>query len=1242
MEREHIQLNNSLLEGIVASAIKITRSERACVMLYDEALDQLECCYGQNCGFLTATRKSGCVIMLQEAPLRFRELFNEHTSGGYIQQNGELALKTANHPSQMVIPLRRSPTKPLGLLIFESDQKGHFHKEDIDIAQPVAELCTLVLQESQKLANRDRMIHKLGLLSAANNVLLAEFEDKSLSQKFDFIVEKATEILDAELCSLWLVNDGHVRLETSYSQEGKVRFKEGWILPINDELQAGMTGHIAFHKKVFNACAEEIDKHPARNPNNSVDFLASQKVYSELAYPILDGQELIGLLIAYNKMNAEGELPTDVGFSKELDEPLMKVLTTKLLISIKNARILKKLRDYELIVESTPDPVVICSNEGRITYMNPGAKNLFGNLMGDKIVDHYYSDESFKGIDIAREIKWQISRTKDRLLRNYETKFISQSGEAIPVNLSASLLYDEHGKEAGTIGIAKDLRETKALLATGQSLLQTQEIDAILHQIVLCSMRLPNCKRAYIKLYDEKSARLVFRALISKNSEDEQLVGQSTPQYQGMTGYVFKTQRTSLSNDVLAEPRDRYFPFFTNVKSKIVVPITYLDKETGSKRELGVISVDSEEPNSFSMNDQYFLETLGNQAAVALQNANLIASKNKIITENSELLVSKNKIITQLQAFERVQQTTTGKIPDVDKIFDGILSAVVDILGFVYATISEVDKEQQMIGTIKGRNVPEEFIKSARHSLNSGDIQAWVVRHKDAVYLTGWDDRLDRGIYDKFNHERLVRTIIPIFARGEVLGTLETGYDKADKDQIEKDEIETLQRIVNLAGIGIEQANLVRRLKNELALTNELEKQLDALNHASIRILNSTTENEAINHIFRSLESIGYAKGMLALVNDVSEKIEGQYALGENWQSILADSKYDWHDNNILAQSLRSKAPILVKNCLKDPRCDKRLVSKAKIRAQYVIPLIVKDKPVGTLQIDLSDWPALVHGDETQLQRRMKVLETFASQSAIAIRNIKDVLTIHHLEANIAETAHEFRSPLHNIMTQLGGLKDYLEQTQSEKDIDQFVNVIEEEIYRAKRQVDNSLLLSERTQETMEFDFKEGYLQDVIKSCVDAYRLRALERGLSMIVKDGVKHLPKIFFDKDKMEQAITNLIDNAVKYSHFNQYIEINGFDDGTRVNVEIIDRGLGILPHEFETVFRGFIRVGTKDKLRYIPGTGLGLKICKEIIEKHDGEIKVTSVPLSQSPRMIKELQDYRTTFRITLQKFRKEKHT
>jgi GAF domain-containing protein len=401
MEREDIRLDNSLLREIVTIAVKITRSERACVLLYDQTLDRLQCCYGQNCALLAEANKSGCVITLQEAPLNLRELFNGHISSGYITQNGEFLFNTANPRSQMMIPLKRQQSKPLGLLIFESSQRVHFHEEDIDIAQSVVELCALVLQESQQLANSDRMINKLGLLSAANNVLLAEFENKSLTDKFDFIVAKATEILDAELCSFWLVKEGNVVLETSYSEAGKVVHFLEKSSPITNDPRNGLTGYMAYQKEAFNLYGDELQRLRAlAEPPHDADFVKPKATYSELAYPMLDEEgNLIGLFFAYNKKGEDGTPLQNSGFSKELDEPLMKVLTTKLLISIKNARILKKLRDYELIVESTPDPVVICSEIGVMTYMNPGAINLFGDLQGCQVADYFPSDENSTGLE---------------------------------------------------------------------------------------------------------------------------------------------------------------------------------------------------------------------------------------------------------------------------------------------------------------------------------------------------------------------------------------------------------------------------------------------------------------------------------------------------------------------------------------------------------------------------------------------------------------------------------------------------------------------------------------------------------------------------------------------------------------------------------------------------------------------------------------------------------------------------
>ena len=1122
---------------------------------------------------------------------------------------------------ESLIGLTQPAGELLGLLVLKSDGLEQLQKHTLETLKLFSQYVILGFQESQRGQEQQQMISRLKLLSDASNVLLSEFDNVPLEDKLDYVVKKSLEILDAELCSLWLANGKTIDLASSFSSKGKVE-KNRISLRIQDGPKSGLTGSLACRKEVFNAYGEKLWKHPAMNRANTSAFVPSKEVYSELAYPMLDGNaNFLGLLIAYNKKDESGQPTRDRGFSKEFDEPVMKILTTKIAISIKNSEPLKRLRGYELIVESTPDPVMIFSRAGKINYMNPEALKLFGDLKGRHVTRLYHSDHTGTGIEKAKEVKRLLFENEKRGLTNFETSFLSSSGATIPVSLSASVLFDEFGKEIGIAAIARDLREMKDLMSAGESLLNMHDIEQILDHIEETGLRIEKSIRAYIKVYDEATDTLVFRVSKSKG-RNANLPTYSTPADSGITGWVFQTQHPLLCNDVFAEPRATYVQRFKDVRSKIIVPITYQDKETHEVRRLGIMSVDSDTAGAFSNKDLYFLTNLANQAAVALQNANLIASK--------------NEYIRQLQAVDKVQQSTTGKALDIESIYDAVLDAVVDILGYEFATISAVNEKSKTIETIKGRNVPNEFYFYAKHSLDSKDIQAWVVRHKHHVYLDKWDDRLDKEIYERFEHHKLVRVFIPIIARGQALGTLEIGHYKTTKPKISEDEISTVQKLVNLAGVGIEQANLVQRLKDDIKLTNMLKTDLDALNLASLQILNSTTEREAINYIFKSLDKIGHTKGMLSLVDEESNELVGEYAFGDNWKRIPADqARYSLAGNNLLAQALRTGKPIHCKNCMKEPRWNKRLAREAKIKSQYIFPLIVKNNPIGTLQIDLSDSPPIA---DENLEQRMKVLETFASQCAIAIRNIRDMVTIDRLEDNIAETAHEFRSPLHNIMTQLGGLKHTLEQGQDGKNIDHFVSVIEEQIHRANRQVNNSLLAGDRIRDKMEFDFRDGFIQEVITGCVHSFKLRALKRGISIIVKDNVKALPQVQFDHAKMEQAITNLVDNAVKYSYYNQFIHISGFDDGTRINIEVTDRGVGIPKSEFGIIFKGLKRSEIKDHRRYIPGTGLGLKICLEIVKGHGGDISVNSVPLSRNQQRTKEYQDYKTTFKVSIPKSQK----
>lgn len=1214
--------NDKVSDKLMTYATELTNADQACLFRYDPEKKVLRCNHCETLGINHSAPNNACTVKLHSEKNIISGAFN--TKRGIIchdvlSPDSRITLPSKIYgpiQSQMAVPLLGEYQQPFGVLALFSHQKFNFTKSQLTLLTAVTEIGITGLQNS-------KIVGKLEKLSDASNVLLSEGNQKTLDERFDSLVEKTTEILDAELCSLFLVENNELILKTSYSVENnsklKKRKKEKVILPIISGERTGITGAIATRKKVYNSFGKKHQDHPAiKNPDEN-DFLPSGFCHSELAHPILDdNDELIGLLIAYNKRDETGQPLKNSGFSWKFDVPFMKILTTKLKICIKNAQLISKLKHYELIIENTPDSVIITDREGKIIYLNTGAKELFGEIIGLNVRNHFFTDNSSTGYQKAIAIARKLLKNRDKCIKGVETVFTGKDGRAIPISLSVSLIKDEYDKFTGAIGISKDLTEIKTLQNLGQSLLSTPNIDLILQKISDVCSKLPKCNRAYIKLYDETTEKMAFQALSSQNPKDK-LPESPTSKDRGMTGHVFRTQKPYLTGDVDQEPRERFHRIFADVKSKICVPINITDKTSGCTKTLGVITIDSKEKNAFSFDDVFFLFTIANQAAAAIENAKLFEAKTKIITE--------------LLALEKVQETITRTL-DVDSILESVLDVVVDTLGFHYATISRVSKSRGKIGAVKGRNVSDNFLDSAWHPLDSNDIQAWVVRNKEEVLLDTWDERLDPEIYRRYHHHELTRIFLPIFSRNEAYGTLETGYKKSQQPSIPAEEIEILRKIVNLAGIGIDQSYLLNEQQ-------KLVQQLRALNQAGIYFQASRSDKEVVQHIFKSLEKIGYSQGMLSLINENKGIIEGRFAFGNNWLEIIDDTKRDLKGNDILALAIRQKVSILSKDCYHDPRCDQSAAVRGNIKSQYVIPLIANETAIGTLQIDLSDKQGLIKAPENILKQRLNVLETFASQIAIALRNVKDREIINLLETTLMETAHEFRSPLHNILAQIGSLRSQLPKNfEINEDINTIFKIISEEAHRASKQMENTLIFSKKTMGAMGYNFEEGNIQDLIQQCANNYRLRALERGISIIIKDNVKKLPSFKFDKTKIEQVINNLIDNAVKYSHFNRFIQIQGFDDGTQIHVDFWDKGLGIPDNEYDNIFEGFTRGNVKDKTRYIPGTGLGLKISKEIIHGHGGEIKVKSNPFYNDPRKIHDYDGYDTIFTVILPKKPKER--
>lgn len=134
-------------------------------------------------------------------------------------------------------------------------------------------------------------------------------------------------------------------------------------------------------------------------------------------------------------------------------------------------------------------------------------------------------------------------------------------------------------------------------------------------------------------------------------------------------------------------------------------------------------------------------------------------------------------------------------------------------------------------------------------------------------------------------------------------------------------------------------------------------------------------------------------------------------------------------------------------------------------------------------------------------------------------------------------------------------------------------------------------------------------IQDVIREAFESLSLKAEQAGIDFSFKKGCEKPVAVYADKDKIQQVVSNLIDNAIKYGKSEGHIVASVYNtDEKTILVEISDNGIGIPERYLDRVFERFYRTsGGRNK--DVKGSGLGLAICKHIIEAHGQTIHVRS---------------------------------
>lgn len=238
----------------------------------------------------------------------------------------------------------------------------------------------------------------------------------------------------------------------------------------------------------------------------------------------------------------------------------------------------------------------------------------------------------------------------------------------------------------------------------------------------------------------------------------------------------------------------------------------------------------------------------------------------------------------------------------------------------------------------------------------------------------------------------------------------------------------------------------------------------------------------------------------------------------------------------------------------------------------------------------------------TPLYSRQKI------RGAVAV--LRDMTEEQHIDQMkkgfVANVSHELRTPVSMIQGYSEAIIDGIAETDQEKT--DMAKIILDESKRLGRLVNELLDLAKLEAGHFQLNKKDVPLVDFFSHTVNKFSNLAEKAGIRLELETDAGENDRFVFDPDRVEQVMTNLIDNAIRHTSEEGWVHISVHLESGELSVKVRDSGTGIAEEDLPFVFERFYKAD-KARTRGKSGTGLGLAIAKHIIDAHGGEISVNS---------------------------------
>ena len=274
------------------------------------------------------------------------------------------------------------------------------------------------------------------------------------------------------------------------------------------------------------------------------------------------------------------------------------------------------------------------------------------------------------------------------------------------------------------------------------------------------------------------------------------------------------------------------------------------------------------------------------------------------------------------------------------------------------------------------------------------------------------------------------------------------------------------------------------------------------------------------------------------------------------------------------------------------------------LRNALAVPLVAESRVIGVLCV-IDKTGGFTGADEG-------FLALFASQAAIAVRNsqlFEHTKSLDRMKSEfVAVVSHEIRTPL----TSVKGAVELLADEHYFKNTEQQVKLLTIAHANAERLlvlINDILDFSKLESASLPMNVERQRLEPVMTQAIQNLRTQLEERHIQLETVISPE-LPDLTFDAVRIAQVLTNLLSNAIKFSPSGGRIEVTAEMHEGLVRIGIRDQGEGIDSADLPKLFRKFSQIDSS-ATRKAGGTGLGLVICKGIVEQHGGQITVESTP-------------------------------